>query len=95
MGGCERAVSLCVFACDTARGVRFGQCRRVVLVLALPEIWWAAVKRQCLGVLLPVTLLGVCDLGSAERAFCNLYCSQSEIRAVQEDSFAFCTARGA
>ena len=36
MGGCERAVSLCVFACDTARGVRFGQYSKAVLHFALP-----------------------------------------------------------
>lgn len=38
-GGCEMAVSWCVFTCDTARGVRFGQCVRGILVLALPVVW--------------------------------------------------------
>ena len=80
--GCEMAVRLCTFVCDTARGVRFGQCRRAIWVVALLKNWWAALKWQCVCVLLPVTLPVVCDLGSAERAFYNLYCPQSEIRAV-------------
>ena len=88
------AVHWSAFACDTARGVRFGQCMRGILVVALLKNWWAAVKWQCVGALSPVTLLGVCNLGSVERTFCNLYCSQSEIRAVQESGFAICTARG-
>ena len=81
------------FGFGTASGVGFGQCWSGILFLALLKNWWAAVKWQCLGVFLPVTLLGLCDLGSAERAFGNLYCSQSEIRAVQKDSFTICTAR--
>lgn len=30
------AVRLCAFACDTARGVRFGQCRESILQFVLP-----------------------------------------------------------
>ena len=62
------------------------------MVFALPENWWAAVKWQCVGVFLPVTLPRVCDLGSAGGWFCNLYCPWGVNRAVQNDSFVFCTA---
>ena len=80
------------FGFGTASGVGFGQCWSGILFLALPETWWAAVKWQCLCVFSPVALLGVCDLGSAERAFCNLYCPRRVNWAVQKDSFAICTA---
>ena len=79
---------------DTASGVGFGQCWSGILFLALPENWWAAVKWQCVGVFSSVTLLAVRDSGSAERVFCNLYCPWDVNRAVQEDSFAICTACG-
>ena len=34
------------------------------------------------------------DSSSTEGKFCNLYCLRCVIRAVQEGSFAICTARG-
>ena len=59
------AVSWCVFVCDTAHGVRFGQCRRAVLVLALPWIWWEGVMGQCWKKFLLAALPLKWDLGSA------------------------------
>ena len=67
---------------------------RGILVLALPENWWAAVKWQCLGVFSYVTLPAACESGSTGRRFCNLYCPWGVNRAVQRERFAICTARG-
>ena len=68
---------------------RLGSAVGGVLVSALPENWCAAVKWQCVGVFLPVTLPGVCDLSSAERAFCNLHCPWGVNRAVQRGFLHF------